>query len=226
MLTLLTATGCRPEAWALCERWMMRQDYTGQVRWVIVDDGKEKQLVNFSRDNWTLEIVWPEHVWEPGMNTQAVNMLAGLSRISDNERLVIIEDDDYYAPDWLSHVSKQLDKAELVGETKARYYNVQRKVGKCLTNMQHSSLCSTAMRGDGIKRFREVCLPGVKFIDLNLWRSNARKYLFGGHRVVGIKGLPGREGIGMGHKDKFNGISDREGTMLYSWIGADAGAYL
>lgn len=205
---------------------MMKQDYNGPVRWVIVDDGKEKQLINFSRDNWTLEIVWPEHVWSPGMNTQAANMLAGLERISDNERLVIIEDDDHYASDWLSHVAKQLDKAELVGETHARYYNVHRKVGKCLTNTQHSSLCSTAMRDAGIKRFREVCVPGVKFIDLNLWRSNAHKYLFSGHRVTGIKGLPGREGIGMGHKDKFNGVSDNTGTMLYSWVGADAGAYL
>ena len=29
MLTLLTATGARPEAWAICERLMLRQDYAG-----------------------------------------------------------------------------------------------------------------------------------------------------------------------------------------------------
>ena len=49
MLTLLTATGARPEAWAICEQLMARQTYAGPVRWVIVDDGPVAQPVAFQR---------------------------------------------------------------------------------------------------------------------------------------------------------------------------------
>ena len=49
MLTLLTATGARPEAWAICERLMARQTYAGPVRWIIVDAGPEAQPVTLQR---------------------------------------------------------------------------------------------------------------------------------------------------------------------------------
>lgn len=74
MLTLLTATGARPQAWAICERLMMAQDYSGPVRWVIVDDGKEAQPVTFERDGWTLEVIRPAPYWRQGQNTQARNL--------------------------------------------------------------------------------------------------------------------------------------------------------
>lgn len=226
MLTLLTATGCRPEAWALCERWMAAQTYTGPVRWVIVDDGAEKQLVTFSREGWSLQIVWPDHVWQPGMNTQALNLLAGLDWVGPDDKVVIVEDDDHYAPDWLAHVDKQLDGFELVGEMRARYYNTAQMRGRQLQNEKHASLCATALQGAAIDQLRQLCLPDVTFIDMHLWRGTAIKKLFTGNRVVGIKGLPGRGGIGMGHKPDFRGTPDPSGELLRSWIGQDAEAYL
>ena len=225
MLTLLTATGARPQAWAICERLMARQDYAGPVRWVIVDDGAEPQPVTFQREGWTLVHVRPEPYWQPGQNTQARNLLAGLAAISPNERVVIIEDDDHYAPDWLTHVAAQLDRAELVGETCARYYNVAKRVGRQLNNAGHASLCATAMRGRALQTFRQVCRPGRQFIDLDLWKLHPSRHLFYGHRVVGIKGLPGRGGIGMGHSDRFRGVDDRDGALLWEWVGKDAELY-
>jgi hypothetical protein len=219
MLTLLTATGCRPKAWAICEKLMLAQNYDGAVRWVIVDDGEEMQPVTFQRDNWTLDIVRPQHRWKEGMNTQAANLLAGLEVISNDARLVILEDDDNYAPDWLKVVDKHLDNAELVGEILARYYNIATKTGRQLNNTQHASLCATAMRGDAIEAFRKVCIPNTKFIDINLWKNHKNKLLFTGNRVVGIKGFEGRAGIGMGHKPDFNGIKDKDGSLLKEWIG-------
>lgn len=225
MLTLLTATGCRPAAWALCERWMSAQDYAGPVRWVIVDDGAEPQPIAFAREGWSLEVIRPAPHWQKGQNTQARNLLAGLNVIGPDERLVIIEDDDHYKADWLSTVARELDRAELVGETLARYYNISTGIGRQLQNAQHSSLCSTAIRGRAIEAFRRACRKNPKFIDLELWRSFAGRHLFGGHRVTGIKGLPGRGGIGMGHKADFRGTKDGDGALLRSWIGADADYY-
>ena len=221
MLTLLTATGARPEAWRLCQRWMERQTYAGPVRWVVVDDGREAQEVRFERRNWCLEVVRPSPFWRLGENTQARNLLAGLELIEPGARVVVVEDDDWYANDWLEHVERMLVVAELVGEIRARYYHVGKRLGREHTNTQHSSLCSTAMRGQALETFRQACETHARFIDLELWKSHDDRHLFAGHRVVGIKGLPGRGGIGMGHAGDFRGRRDPAGRLLAQWIGAD-----
>ena len=222
MLTLLTATGMRPEAWAICERLMLRQTYDGPVRWIIVDDGEVPQPITFRRQGWTLEIIRPLPFWAPGQNTQARNLIAGLERVWNDERLVIIEDDDHYAPGYLADVDKWLDTADLVGEPMARYFNVETGVGKQLTNNAHCSLCSTAVKGEGIKALRQAVLKNKKFIDLVLWSQfKGKKFLSKTRHVVGIKGLPGRGGIGAGHRmagAKTNGL-------LRKWIGDDAAIY-
>ena len=82
------------------------------------------------------------------------------------------------------------------------------------------------MRGPAIAAFRRACQPGKEFIDIKLWRGHRDAILFGGHRVVGIKGMPGRGGIGMGHKPGFSGQRDPKGELLRQWIGADADWYL
>ena len=226
MLTLLTATGARPEAWAICQSLMLRQDYAGPVHWIIVDDGPEPQPVTFEREGWSLTTIRPHPRWEPGQNTQARNLLAGLRIVKPDARLVIIEDDDWYRADWLRTVDAALDRAELVGEYRARYYNIPQRRARQLTNTQHASLCSTAMRGAAIETFRWACQRHAKFIDLELWRKHRSRYLFGGNRVCGIKGLPGRGGIGMGHSKDFAGTHDPDGRILREWIGDDADMYL
>jgi len=224
MLTLLTTTGSRPQAWKICQKLMARQTYTGQVRWIVVDDGEKEQEIDFNpmRGVWHMEIYRPEPLWQPGQNTQARNLLTGLAVVKNEENLVIIEDDDFYANDWLETVEKQLQKAELVGESNARYYNIKKRMGREMVNRTHSSLCSTAMRGQAIETFRSVCRPGIEFIDHILWQAHSNRQIFDGHRVVGIKGLPGRQGIGMGHHEKFTGTRGNDGKLLLEWVGPDA----
>jgi hypothetical protein len=225
VLTLLTATGARPHAWAICERLMAAQDYTGPVRWIIVDDGPEPQPVTFKRDGWQLVVIRPVPHWQPGQNTQARNLLKGLQGVPADAWLVVVEDDDWYAPDWLTVASRALERSELVGECLARYYSLPLRRGRQLKNSAHASLCSTAMRGAAIQTFRWACKRSPKFIDLELWRKHKPSHLFTGHRVVGIKGLPGRGGIGMGHRDDFNGTADPDGALLRQWVGKDAELY-
>lgn len=225
MLTLLTTTGCRPDAWTLCQRWMAAQTYTGRVRWVVVDDGEMPQPIEFNRAGWDVQVIRPATLWQQGMNTQAANLLAGLRVIGTAERVVIIEDDDHYAPDWLDVVDEELNHADLVGETKARYYNVATRQYRQLSNLNHASLCATAMKGRGIEFLRRCSAPGVRFIDLNLWKQPVARSLFKGHRVVGIKGMPGRDGIGMGHRPGPGWEVDQDGAVLASWVGGDAAHY-
>ena len=219
MLTLLTATGARPEAWAICERLMARQTYAGQVRWVIVDDGPVAQPVAFQREGWTLEAVRPMPRWEAGQNTQARNLAAGLEVIGADESVVIVEDDDYYAPGYLADMAKWLERRPLVGEMRARYYNITTGKGREMGNVRHASLCSTGVRADGLRAFRAAVAKADKFIDLTLWRSMPGR-LYSTRHVVGIKGMPGRGGIGSGHMYGFG-----QPMNLRDWIGEDAALY-
>lgn len=226
MLQLLTATGARPEAFALCERWMAAQSYAGPVTWIIVDDGAKPTPITKSPKGWVQIVIRPAPFWQPGQNTQARNLLKGLDAVDAGHALVVIEDDDYYAPDWLETCVRELAHAELVGECRARYYNLALCRGRQLSNSRHASLCATAMRGSAIATFRKACELRPKFIDLELWNRHRSKRLFDGHRTVGIKGLPGRGGIGMGHRNDFTGEYDPDGALLRQWVGDDARFYL
>lgn len=226
MLTLLTATGCRPEAWSITEQLMLAQDYAGPVRWVIVDDGETAQPITFEREGWTIEVIRPQPFWRPGQNTQARNLSAGLAVIANDERVLIIEDDDHVKPTYLRAMNAMLDKADLVGESFARYYNVKTRHYRQLNNAMHASLCSTAVKGAAIEALRRECKPGVQFIDLNLWRNfKGAKLLQRNGLVTGIKGMPGRGGIGMGHRADFGGDVDVTGSVLRQWAGSDADLY-
>lgn len=224
MLTLLTATGCRPEAWAICEQLMMRQDYSGSVHWIIVDDGEVQQPITFERDGWVLTVIRPEPFWKAGDNTQARNLRAGLELVKDSDKLVIIEDDDCYSENYLSTIDIWLSNYDLVGESHARYYNLKSRKYRYLSNSNHASLCSTAMTNGGVKYFRTVCKDSILFIDLDLWRYPGSKNLFRTNMVVGIKGMTGREGIGMGHKADFSGDKDNS-SIFRSWVGKNAKLY-
>lgn len=224
MLQLLTATGARPRAWSLCERWMQAQTYAGAVRWIVVDDGAEPQRITLQRKDWDVIPVRPAPVWRPGDNTQSRNLLAGMTAVDPEHPLVIIEDDDYYAPRWLAEVSRNLHAAELVGERNSLYYNVQTRQYRRCWNLRHASLCATAMRGTALKTFRAVCSTNRKFVDIELWRRHTHRALFDGDLVVGIKGLPGRGGIGAGHRPTFSGTGDPGGAALTRLVGVAAAA--
>lgn len=219
MLTLLIATGARPEAWAISEKLLARQTYTGPARLVVVDDGPTAQPVALQRAGWDIEVVRPEPYWS-GANTQARNLAAGLAVIPADARVVMWEDDDWYAPEWLQTVAGWLESAELVGESHARYFNVATGRGHAMRNAKHASLCSTACRGSALGAFRQAVKRRQTFIDVDLWRAHCAKALYDSRLTVGIKGLPGRGGIGAGHRTTFG-----QPMNLADWIGEDAALY-
>lgn len=167
-----------------------------------------------------MSIIRPEPFWELGQNTQARNLLAGLVAIEGPT--VIIEDDDWYAPTWLERISAELERAEIVGQSHSIYYNVRTGTKRDCNNSTHASLCATAVRDGGLKRFRDVCRTNAKFIDAELWRY-PNTHLFRDRLVVGLKGLPGRENIGIGRN--LTGQRDKDRALLRELIGEDADAY-
>lgn len=225
MIYLLTPTGGRPEGMALLARALNAQTYAGPARWIIVDDCDPATPVPAVRPGIEVEVVRPAWRWQPGMNTQAASMSAGLARVPAEAMLVVLEDDDAYLPQHLVTVLAALEAAELAGERVARYYNVATSRCRALPGQFHASLASTAARGRALAMLREVCAAGSRRIDMDLWRGfSGRKALLGSLNVVGIKGMPGRGGIGVGHRDSF-GDPDPSGQVLAEWLGAGAEAY-
>lgn len=227
MLQILTATGARPEAWALCQQMMQAQDYAGPVRWIIVDDGAQAQPISDMPANWTLQVIRPEPRWRPGQNTQARNLRAGLAHVRDEWPLAIIEDDDAYTSDYLTRVVAELGEAELVGQALCRKYSLRLRRARELVHPQQASLCATAMRDGATRAFRKHVNRAPMLIDGPLWRwTGGSKKLYDGCHVVGMKCLPGRGGIDSGHRDGFGEIADPDFSVLRAWLGSAAEAYI
>ena len=224
MLTLLTTTGARPEAFALCERYMFRQAGARPIRWIIVDDGDAAQALGPAPDRFSRIVVRPTPPWRLGVNTQGRNLKEGLAAARaaasprEDLRIVVIEDDDWYHETWLETITGALSSAALVGEGLARAYNVPYARYLTMNNRAHASLHSSALRGAAIDALESALATPQKFYDCAIWAACADRKIITTRLTVGIKGLPGRPGIAEGH-DGISGRPDPGGRMLRSWIG-------
>jgi len=221
MITLITCTGGRPEAFALCERWMSRQTLDADMQWIVVDDCDPATPANRGQI-----ILRPQPRWEPGTLTLARNLAAALT-MARGDKIIFIEDDDWYGPTYLADMSARLDGVPLAGEIPARYYHVPERRYFEVGNAHHASLCQTGIRGDMVPALLSACQAESKFLDLLLWQKFGKKgRLEVGSGSVGIKGMPGRPGIGVGHRSSGSRWkADPSGEGLRSWIGLDAVAY-
>lgn len=217
MIYLLTNTGGRYAAMRLLEQYVNEQTYSGPATWVIVDDCEP--ITPAPRSKYQVEMIKPDWTWQPGDNTQARSLLAGLERIPAGAPVIVFEDDDCYAPDHIELMLEGLEVADLVGQAWSLYYNVAsgRYDEKRLAG--HSSLSSSAFNGPEL--LMAACRAS-KWIDIELWRQHKGR-LLDIRTVVGIKGLPGRPGIGVGHNPNF-GRLDTSG-ILNKWIGGRSDLY-
>jgi hypothetical protein len=220
-IVAITVTGGRHEAWELCKRWVAAQTLMPDV-WIIVDDCLPSLQMNI--DFVPIQVIYPNKVWRAGDNSQAANLLAALHLVCADDKILIIEDDDYYSPVYIERMVDALKYKDLVGESNALYYHVKDRVYKNCMNYGHASLCSTALKGPAIQSLIRACQSAPKFIDLDLWRRfRGSQRLYSTRYSVGIKGLPGRPGIGIGHKMK--GAPDKDLKILERFLGNDVVHY-
>lgn len=219
---LITPTGGRPEGMELLTNYLKAQTYQGPASWIIVDDVDPATLLPDSR--FGVEVFRPSWRWKRGDNTQCRNMALALQQVGDNDTVIILEDDDAYLPEYLAATLHELEIAELVGERISRYYNVATRRWYVMKGGSHASLASVGVRGKALKLLRELCSVKVKYIDIELWKQfSGRKQLTGHTNFLGIKGLPGRAGIGIGHREGF-GNPDTT-NVLQKWLGDCAELY-
>lgn len=226
LVTVITATGARPEAFARCEEYMKRQTYQGNLEWIVVDDYQEQPTKCTLPSQIYVKGPKP---WRPGINTQRPNMDAALPFIH-GDYIFVWEDDDYYHPNFLEHYLRLLKSYSAVGEGNSTYYNIKERSWREWKNYTHCSLCQTGIRKELLPRLEEAINSGELFIDMALWRilyvHKLKPFIFLNQNLtIGIKGMPGRLGIGAGHTPDTTFTKDPGFNKLEELIGKDDAGY-
>lgn len=221
-ISVLTPTADRPIAFALAERYMARQTLQPD-EWIVADGGEQPTQCTMAQ----------VHIHRPhpaGAENFARNLLNGISRAT-GDLLVVVEDDDFYAPNHIERLAAIAERFPLVGsEPVQNYYNVAQRCWRAFNNVG-ASMCQTAIRRELWPDFEKVirtCMArGTYGIDTTFWRSvPTRQWGMSGKRtVVGIKGLPGRAGLGCGHRPGAGWTADPGLAQLIRWIGDEAETY-
>jgi hypothetical protein len=239
MIVLITPTRDRPEAFALCERYMESQTER-KFFWLVVDDG-DAPAVHAPARGFERRAVLRR---EPSklVNTLPHNLMAALQHPMlskpEGQLVLMIEDDEWYHPKYVETMVAQLEQAKqgFVGQANARYYHLLHRAWWCPDNQQHASLCRTAwVHNETEASWVRSCTAdalkeGDPFIDMRIWkrrplsgppsfRANPKLKLLQEHQwmSVGMKGLPGRPGLGSAHTGGSRWAPDPKGAVLAGW---------
>lgn len=219
MIALITPTGGRPKQFELCKRWMQQQTYTQPVLWVVVDDCVPITAdipVDF-RDNWEIVRIYPTIKWEVGKNTQASNLKCAINELkkrSDITHIFIVEDDDYYRPEYLERMMNLFGEYDLIGERNTLYFNKQECKVRNMNNTTRSSLFQSAFTFSILSIFDKIILQNKTHIDTQLWKQVRNSNLIDHGLSIGVKGFPGRGGIGVGHRESvYNDLPSIKGDF-------------
>ena len=244
-VTAITATGDRHMCLNLLSKWISNQTLRPN-QWLIVDDGKEPFMPNMNCD-----YIYRKPQGSDPKHTLMLNLKTALKHV-EGDIVLFMEDDEYYAPDYVKTMVDKIQGHELVGICKSKYYHLPARKYFVHPNQDHASLAQTGMVKEYLPRF-ETLLEGDSFIDLRMWCDianktrveshyrnipmnpngvvigNRRGYLFDDGLsdclYVGMKGMPGRAGIGSGHRC-FPGVLDSNGEILKKWMPKDCQTYL
>jgi len=206
-VTVITPTGDRPEAFALCWKYMMLQTVKPD-EWIVMDDGTTpcKALPYHLACKSFVKIHRTKKPNEPA-HTLPCQLLEALPFIS-YDMVLIMEDDDWYSPNYIERMTKlQFSNTELWGQGQAVYYHLNGGYYEH-GNTDRASLCQTGFKHFLIPLVEVVCKDCVRldspFVDESLWRvayvthQVQTELFFEPPLCVGIKGMPGRKSTRMG----------------------------
>lgn len=241
-LSVVTCTGDRPFCLSLITKWINCQTKLPD-QWLVIDDGKtptSNQVIE-ALPNYAVYLRREPREQEPE-HTLNLNIQYALPHIK-GDAIVFCEDDEYYSPEYLGTMYSKLLHYEAVGICRSRYYNIQSFRSYTHSNREHASLAQTGIQKSFLKELANL-LEGDPFIDIRIWSKisgseippwgklkrvplqervvNGRGLLFDDSLnnkfiYVGMKGMPGRAGIGSGHKT-LQGAFDANCNILKKWI--------
>jgi hypothetical protein len=211
MLTLLSPSDGRHEAFALLEKWVLEQDWDEPLQWIVATG--DPRAYRYRAGQLVVRAKGPER-----LHPICRNVLAALPHIK-GDAVLIMEDDDYYAPGYVRAMVGLLEQADLVGLVPSRYYNVRHRKYALCDNHAHASLAQTAMRRGVLDHLAWACRRNRPLIDMVLWRhwTGSRAFTPGEGLYVGVKGMPGTPGITSRWHGPNRGTPDLDFTVARSW---------
>lgn len=217
-VSLITCTGGRQEAFSLLESHISKQTFK-QFEWIVVDDCLPVTTCTMQQKYYR----GPD-LWEPGTNTQRANMNLALEK-AQGEFIFVIEDDDYYAPQYLAQMMSCFTNSMAVGLSNSKYYKVDMPGWKTMKNYEHASLSQTAFNKNILPIMKWALHSGHFYFDIEFWkelkkRDIAYTLIANSTLSVGIKGMPGRDGLTPSHKDSKGYMVDTSYTTFKKWLGS------
>lgn len=231
--TIVTPTGDRAVAFNRCMDMVAAQ--TVQPRqWVIVDDGVIPLTEQVVLPEWVSYVRRVPHPADPP-HTLSSNMSAALEHVV-SDKVLIFEDDDWYAPEYAAFLLPFLEDHDLVGLNKIRYYLLGAALWKTGTPPRHTAFAQSAFRrGHAWAHLLAVCqtnFPEVRergVLDRYWWHSfEGDKHLIADHPGLhlGLKGGFGRTGLAEGHLQTDPGyMPDADRRYLQEALGPDIARY-
>ena len=236
-IIVITPTGDRNFAFSLSRKWMRHQTVK-PTKWIVVDDGK-RQMLSWDMCSYTHYIRREPLDTDPKF-TLVINVARALEDVgqcSDDTIFIFWEDDEYYAPTYIEEMCNRIEKYDVLGMGCAKYYHLPTGGYAELRNMHHASLAQTAFKATALPIINQCIDLGMEldWLDCNIWKQakmlinrleykvfKDEKYLY-----AGMKGLPGRLGIGVGHRpDDIYKTYDLDQSILKLWTGVGAQEYL
>ena len=222
MISVITPTSDRGFAFALCEQWMKRQTIKPD-EWIVVDSGHRPVITTLGQKH-----ILTKQNLSPTIDF-LLNVKTGLLQ-AKFDKILFIEDDDWYSPTYLEEMSALLDYHELVGQRPARYYHLHSGSFKIFPNDYHASLSQTGIKNSMVlqmlSHIHDLKKTCDKYLDMRLWIFGSNKKLVEKYSSVGIKGLVGKKGLGDGHNPNSMLYKDSiDKTTLKNWIGDDLAFY-
>jgi len=226
MISCITCTGNRTLAFELSQEWMKNQTLKPD-EWIVVDDGNEVPKLTFP-----MKYIKRERQRNEPKFTMLLNLKEAVKHVN-GDKIVIWEDDEYYAPNYLGVLCEKLDSYDLVGFGHSKYYHLPSGEYYQHGNEIHASLAQTAFNKCLFDKFKEQLDSDDNFVDMRLWKNtvekNKKKVYFDNEESLycGMKGMPGRIGIGAGHRHNVGWyIKDIDNKVLKQWIPKDYLEYL
>jgi hypothetical protein len=236
-ISIITLTGGRDLAFKLCESWMKNQTLKPD-EWIVVDDYKIPTKCTMGQ-----KVIRREPFWESGQMTLEKNLLEAL-KIVTGDIILIIEDDDWYSPNYIENMVKKFEALSegkpigsssiIAGEGICLYYNITNYTYHYFNNTNYASLFQTAFTKDLIPQINDLLIKYENhlYFDIHIWKElkqcNKTVFLTKSPWSVGIKGLRGKRSINtFGHDIKLSFLDEKYLYLLKKIIGEkDSNTYI
>lgn len=221
-ISVITPTCDRPFGVALMEKYIAAQTIQPD-EWIVADGGQTPATLTLGQT----------HIHDPhptGPGNLCNNLLRALEKVT-GDIIIFVEDDDVYLPNHFARVVGMLKDRAITGSNTLNYYNIAVRKWITMHNIG-SSLSQTAITRKSLPnltRAIQMALDGNNAkVDNWLWMLAGCWNSTPESTVYGIKGLPGPNGLGVGHKpnDGRPWNDDPHWDKLREWLGELASPYI